>query len=84
MIQYSPSLALESLCGWVGGVFQLSILSPQSKLDRTGLRQKQAGTELGKAQPKLGLGKIVAKLYNFCQTDICTHRKSGPELKDIE
>ena len=24
---------------WVGGVFQLSTLSPQSKLDRTGLRQ---------------------------------------------
>ena len=26
---------------------------------------KPAGTELGKAQPKLGLGKIVAKLHNF-------------------
>ena len=28
---------------------------------------EQAGTELGKAQPKLGLGKIVAKSHNFGQ-----------------
>lgn len=27
----------------------------------------QAGTELGKAQPKLRFGNIVAKLYNLCQ-----------------
>ena len=31
------------------------------------LLKKQAGTELGKAQPKLGLGKVVAKLHNFGQ-----------------
>ena len=28
---------------------------------------KQAGTELGKAQPKLRLGKSVADLYDFGQ-----------------
>ena len=46
----------------VGGV-----TASQSKTNKSDKIQKQAGTELGKAQPKLGLGKIVAKSHNFGQ-----------------
>ena len=37
------------------------------RFDKTINELRQAGTELGKAQPKLGLGKVVAKLHNFGQ-----------------
>ena len=61
VIQYSPSLALESLCWWDGGGgFQLSTFSPSLKMDRTGLRQDTHLLEKWIKQCKLGRIRQVA------------------------
>ena len=56
VIQYSPSLALESLCGWDGrvGCSNWVPCCPSLKLDRTGLWQDKHLLEKWIKQCKLG------------------------------
>ena len=58
VIQYSPSLALESLCGWDGwvGCSNWVPFCPSLKLDRTGLRQDKH--LLKRCIRQCGLGRI--------------------------